>query len=129
NSVPVLLPFKRWLLQQEDSKTDDDGVAEYAEYKLEHKNSVPLLALLLLPYVKDGSSCLPSATLIARDRPRRFGRRCDEVAFRRQIRFAVRPSHRAPFHECLWPPSSHSFHSRPGSLSRRSHLASVDEWP
>lgn len=26
--------------------------------------SVPLLALLLLPYVKDGSSCLPSATLI-----------------------------------------------------------------
>lgn len=40
NSVPVLLPFKRWLLQQEDSITDDDAVAKYAEYKLEHKKQL-----------------------------------------------------------------------------------------
>ncbi|GMR32303.1 hypothetical protein PMAYCL1PPCAC_02498, partial [Pristionchus mayeri] len=40
NSAPVLLPFKKWLVQQDDSITEDDATAKYAEYKLEHKKQL-----------------------------------------------------------------------------------------
>ncbi|GMT33127.1 hypothetical protein PFISCL1PPCAC_24424 [Pristionchus fissidentatus] len=42
NAVPVLLPFKKWLVQQDDSINEDDATSKYAEYKLEHKKQLLL---------------------------------------------------------------------------------------
>lgn len=40
DSAPVLLPFRRWLMKQEDAITEEDASARYAAYKLEHKKQL-----------------------------------------------------------------------------------------